>query len=192
MEGFCDQRDFYASIPPVNFSSAESVLPTDISYKLFSSSDQSVPFDVTSENASNLTINRQVPAIFLIHGWTTDDTSPWYQPLKDHLLRAVSCNVFYVNWSKPGNKSYITSSANVKPVGKIIAQFIKSTKIESEQVHLIGKFEERYSVQLELIWRSYRALPWRAISRIHREKSERIERKESCSHNGIRSRRSVF
>lgn len=43
-----------------------------------------------------------------------------------------------MNWSKAGNKSYPVSSANVKPIGSYIADFLLNSKAKIENVHVIG------------------------------------------------------
>lgn len=137
MEGVEHDRDYYASIPPFDFKQADSTSPNDVIYKLFSSLDNG--YYVNSKNVNKFQFNRTIPTIFLIHGWTTDDTSPWYEPLRNNLLNSIRCNVVYVNWSKAGNKTYFVSSANIKPVGKFIAEFLISAQIDPKYVHLIGE-----------------------------------------------------
>ncbi|CAH1183842.1 unnamed protein product [Phaedon cochleariae] len=135
-----DEAERYRNMPRVDFSLADAQ-KGDVIYKYFEDAADAEGKFVTEEslrNGEGKTLNKSLPTVLLIHGWTTDDTSPWYKPLKDGLFALGPHNVVYVNWSKAGNKSYRVSSANIKPVGRFIAQFLVSSGVPPGNVQLIG------------------------------------------------------
>lgn len=132
------QKEFYRGLPPVNYDLADAV-KTDVKFKVFTHPEQQFGKMLTVDNVADENLDKTVPTILLIHGWTTDDTSPWYQPLKDVCFRLCPHNVIYVNWWLAGGKTYEVSSANAKPVGKYVACFLLKSGVPLENIHLIGK-----------------------------------------------------
>ncbi|CAG9864882.1 unnamed protein product [Phyllotreta striolata] len=130
-------KNYYRSLPRVNFSLANGE-KTDVIYKLFTDISQTTGKVITTENANEEIVNKTLPTVLLIHGFTTDDTSPWYNPLKTEYFKLGPHNIIYINWSKAGNRTYTVSSANVKPIGKYIAEFLVESKVDLKKVHLIG------------------------------------------------------
>ncbi|VEN50592.1 unnamed protein product [Callosobruchus maculatus] len=128
----------------VDFKVADAV-KTDIIYKYFKDASIQEPKVLTEETVSDEHMDKTVPTTYIIHGFTTDDTSPWFKPLKDALFKLGPHNVVYINWQKAGNKSYSVSSANVDPVGKYIAEFIIASGVPLGRVHLVGKWVQRLS-----------------------------------------------
>ncbi|XP_028140192.2 lipase member H-A-like [Diabrotica virgifera virgifera] len=128
---------YWRSLPRVDFSLADAQ-KTDVSYTLFTNSSPTIGTTVT-EGTSNASIkNKNIPTILIIHGWATDDTSPWYRPLRDEYFKQGLYNIIFVNWSKAGNKSYEVASANCKPVGRFVAEFLITSKVDLSKVHLVG------------------------------------------------------
>ncbi|CAH0555109.1 unnamed protein product [Brassicogethes aeneus] len=130
-------KEYYRSLPPVDYSLANAE-KNDVKYRLFTNiSDETGTF-LTEESVKNINIKKYVPTIVLIHGWTTNDTSPWYPIVKNKYFEKGTHNIIYINWQKAGNLEYDVSSANIKPVGKYIAEFLIKSGIQREQVHIIG------------------------------------------------------
>nr|XP_023021819.1 phospholipase A1-like isoform X1 [Leptinotarsa decemlineata] len=126
----------YSQYPPVDFDLAEAD-KNDVIYKLFR--DSTADYKILTEgNVANESLDKTIPTVLLIHGWTTDDTSPWFAPIREEYFKLGPHNVFYINWSVAGNKSYEVSSANVKPVGKFIAEFLIASEVPQQRIHIIG------------------------------------------------------
>ncbi|KAJ8969604.1 hypothetical protein NQ317_011318 [Molorchus minor] len=130
-------KEFYRTLPPVDFTLAKAE-KTDIIYKLFNDSKQESGKVLNEGTVAGEGLNKSIPTVLLVHGWTTDDTSPWYKPLKDEYFKLGPHNIIYINWSKAGNKSYDISSANIAPVGKYMAQFLIASGIPQDNIHIIG------------------------------------------------------
>ncbi|XP_018564415.1 lipoprotein lipase-like [Anoplophora glabripennis] len=131
------EKEFYRSLPPVDYSLADAVA-TDVIYKLFIHPEQEVGTILTEENVASTNLDKTIPTVLLIHGWTSNDNSPWYRPLRDSFFRLGPHNVIYVDWSIAGNKSYDVSSANTNPIGKYMAKFLLASGIPLENIHVIG------------------------------------------------------
>lgn len=90
------------------------------------------------EIATTLNFRRELPTKLFIHGFRTDITSSWYTLLKNAYFDKGDCNIIYVDWSKASNRSYRVSSANVKPVGEFIGDFLIECKLKFNNIHVIG------------------------------------------------------
>ncbi|CAG9830866.1 unnamed protein product [Diabrotica balteata] len=132
-----DKKSYYRSLPRVNFSKADAQ-NDDVIYTLFTKTSPTEGQNVNEGTSNSIIKEKDVPTVLIIHGWTTDDTSPWYRPLRDEYFKQGPHNIIFLNWSKAGNKTYHVSSANVRPVGKSIAQFLVASKVNLSKVHLIG------------------------------------------------------
>ncbi|CAH1996714.1 unnamed protein product [Acanthoscelides obtectus] len=130
-------REERFSYQNVDFKLADAV-KTDVIYKYFRDASTEEPKVLTEETVGDEHMDKTVPTTYIIHGFTTDDSSPWYKPFKDELFKLGPHNVIYINWQKAGNKSYSVSSANIDPVGKYIAQFILASGVLPEKVHIVG------------------------------------------------------
>lgn len=129
-------KEFYYSLPRVDFALANAS-KTDVIYKLHNSN--AVGKILTVEDVADEKLDKNTPLILLIHGWLTNDTSPWFGPLRDEYFKLGPHNVIYLNWSKAGAKRYEVSSANVKPVGKYIADFLIASNVPPNMIQLIGE-----------------------------------------------------
>lgn len=119
--------------------SLANAIKSDVKYHLFTSPEDVEGTYYTEDNIAEAEFNRDWDSKFVIHGWMTNENSPWYKPMKDaYFARSRNHNVFYVDWSKAGNLSYPVSSANTIPVGKYIAEFIVKAKLDLNKVHIIG------------------------------------------------------
>ncbi|KAG5898202.1 hypothetical protein JTB14_005582 [Gonioctena quinquepunctata] len=136
LAGMENTEDYQRRYPKVDYTLADSQ-KTDVIYKLFrnSTADYKV---LTVEDVGDAGLEKTIPTVLLMHGWTTDDTSPWFVPLKGEYFKLGPHNIIFINWSAAGNKSYDVSSANVRPVGKFIAQFLIASGVPQEKIHLIG------------------------------------------------------
>lgn len=67
-----------------------------------------------------------------------------FSPLKNEYFKLGSFNIIYINWSKAGNKSSAVSKANVKPIGKYIAEFLVASKVDLKKIHVIGRIDENH------------------------------------------------
>lgn len=135
-----EARAYLRSVPRVDFSKADDVKKTDVIFKFFKDASVTSGKILTEETVTNENLDTTIVTILIIHGWTTNDSSPWYAPLKDELFKIGPHNVFYLDWSIAGNKSYGVSCANTKPMGKIIAEFLVASGVPPSNIHLIGKF----------------------------------------------------
>ncbi|CAH1996709.1 unnamed protein product [Acanthoscelides obtectus] len=106
----------------VDFSLADAV-ESDVIFKYYSDAYQINPRILTIGSVSGH-MDKEAKTVYMIHGYTQDDTDPWFRPLKRELFIQRQFNIVYINWVKAGNKSYDVSSANINPVGKFIADFI--------------------------------------------------------------------
>uniref|UniRef100_A0A6P7GKZ8 Hepatic triacylglycerol lipase-like n=1 Tax=Diabrotica virgifera virgifera TaxID=50390 RepID=A0A6P7GKZ8_DIAVI len=129
---------YWRYLPSVDFSLANAQKP-DVIYTLLTNSSPDIGTKVTEETSDALIIDKNIPTILICHGWTTDDTSVWYRPLRDEYFKlGLHINIIYLNWSKAGNQTYDIACANCKPVGKFIAQFLIASKVDLCKVHLVG------------------------------------------------------
>lgn len=110
---------------------------TDVQYRLIrSENDTGI---LTNETTiSSIDLNTSLPTKLLIHGWGSTEDSPWYSPLKNAYIQKESHNIFYIDWHLAGNKSYLVSSANTKPIGEFIGDFLIASKIDLNKIHVIG------------------------------------------------------
>nr|UPN66603.1 pancreatic triacylglycerol lipase 1 [Colaphellus bowringi] len=124
------------NLPAVDFTLAEAQ-KSDVIYKHHQKAGGEFKI-LTEEDVGEEALDKTIPTVLLIHGWTTDDTSPWYAPLRDEYFKLGAHNIIYINWSKAGNKSYDVSSANVRPVGRFIAQFLIASGVPLEKIQIVG------------------------------------------------------
>jgi hypothetical protein len=129
-------RDFLSKIPPVEFCQADAV-KTDVFYYLFKSCGQTTAITINDEYTLPEQ-DRSLPLKMLMHGYSSNVTSPWYKETKREYFRRGPHNVIYVDWSIAANKSFPVSAANIKPVGEYIADFILNLRVPLENVHIIG------------------------------------------------------
>lgn len=127
----------YINLPPVNYSLADAV-KTDVRYRLFASQHDNKGEVLTEQTVANTKLDTTLPTKIFIHGWTTNESSYWYAPLRQEYFKKAPHNVFYIDWSAAGDKEFPISAANVKPVGEYIADFIIASKILLQNVHVIG------------------------------------------------------
>lgn len=133
-------REFYRTIPRVNFSKADDLQKSDVIFRFFKDATVVEGKLLDEKTVKEENLDKTVPTVLIIHGWTTSETSPWYAPLKNELFKAGPHNVLYLDWSIAGNRSYSVSCANTKPMGKIIAEFFVASGIPPSKIHLVGMF----------------------------------------------------
>lgn len=95
--------------------------------------------DLTEENIKQIDIKSNLPTKFFIHGWNSNLDNNWYNAFRNEYFDKGEYNIIYVDWFIPGSKDYSTSAANVKPVGHYIGDLIVASKIDLENIHIIGK-----------------------------------------------------
>lgn len=127
----------YSKLPPVNYSLADCK-KTDVQYRLFTKDDDSKGKLVTEETVNLTAEERDLPTKLFIHGWTTNETSYWYGPLRNAYLNSAPHNILYIDWSPAGSKPFEISAANVDPIGGFIADFLIASKISLDKIHVIG------------------------------------------------------
>lgn len=132
-------RERYRRIPRVDFSKAEELQKSDARFTLFTNDSVKNGKVLTEESVRDEYIDKNIPSMLIMHGWTSNDSSPWYAPLKEALLKSGPHNVFYLDWSIPGNRLYGISCANTVPMGKIIAEFFIASGIPPNKIHLVGR-----------------------------------------------------
>lgn len=115
-----------------------NALKTEITFHLFTSKFHNGVV-VTEENVEEAKIKVNVPTKIFIHGWNSNLQGNWYNAFRDEYFNKGEHNIIYVDWFIPGSKEYPISAANVKPVGRYIAELIVASKINLKTVHLIGK-----------------------------------------------------
>lgn len=133
-------REFYRTISRVNFPDADDLQKADAVFTFFKDSTVEIGKVLTEETVKQENINKNIPTVLIMHGWTTNHESPWYAPLKDELFKSGPHNVFYLDWSIAGNKSYSVSCANTKPMGQIIAEFFIASGVPPNRIHLVGRY----------------------------------------------------
>ncbi|XP_017768412.1 PREDICTED: lipase member H-A, partial [Nicrophorus vespilloides] len=124
------QDDYFS---PTDFRLAKTT-KSDISYRVFTS-------EYTSSACDHSVLPKfeaDVPVKFLIHGWTTNETSPWYDLLKSAYFKKGAHRVVFVDWSVAGTKKYSVSAANSKPIGEYLGDFIVDSGVSLGLVHLVG------------------------------------------------------
>ena len=120
----------------MNYSLADAT-KTDVFFHLFTGeTDTGIYLD--ENNVNHFQINTHLPTKFLIHGWLSNETTYWYRPYRDEVLKTGNHNIFFIDWSKAGSKSYEVSAANTKPAGNFIGDFIVASGIDLNKVHIIG------------------------------------------------------
>ena len=124
-------------IPSVDFCLADAK-KHHVFFYLFKSSHQTTAI-VLNENYELPEDDKKLPMKVLMHGFTSNVTTPWYKEAKKAYFQKGPHNIVYVDWSIAANKSFAVSGANIKPVGEFIADLILSLKVPLENVHLIGK-----------------------------------------------------
>ncbi|KAJ3642557.1 hypothetical protein Zmor_025322 [Zophobas morio] len=123
-------------IPSVDFCLADAK-KHHVFFYLFKSSHQTTAI-VLNENYELPEDDKKLPMKVLMHGFTSNVTTPWYKETKKAYFQKGPHNIVYVDWSIAANKSFAVSGANIKPVGEFIADLILSLKVPLENVHLIG------------------------------------------------------
>lgn len=132
-------KDFYRKIARVDFTKADDLKTNDAFYKLFTAHSIDNFKELRYDDVRTANLNKSIPTVLIMHGWTTSDTSPWYEPLKNELLKFAPHNVIYLDWSIAGKKSYPVACANVKPMGKMIAEFFIESEVPPDKIHLVGR-----------------------------------------------------
>lgn len=122
---------------PVNYSLANAS-KSDVTYRLFTNT---LPngIHLTENNIHEANINKDLPTKILIHGWNANIKSLWYEACRKEYFKHGEYNVIDVNWVIPANKEMPISSANVKPVGNFIADFIVFAKLNVHTIHILAK-----------------------------------------------------
>lgn len=121
----------------MNYSLADAV-KTDVTYRLFTSESKDEGQLLTEQTVATTQINKALPTKLFIHGWTSSEKSYWYEPLREEYFKKGPHNIFYIDWSKAGNKDFFVSAANSKPTGEFIADFLIASKIQLDNVHVVG------------------------------------------------------
>lgn len=129
-------KTFASTQPAVDFSRAKAT-KNHISYKLCKSSAEPEKL-VDNTTIKSLNFSKELPTKVLIHGWNLKGTSQWYDPLKTAYFKKSPHNIILIDWSKACSESYANTSANTKLLGQYIGDFILSTGIELDKVHIIG------------------------------------------------------
>lgn len=124
-------------MPAVDYSLADCK-KSDVQYRLFTKKDDDKGTLVDEDSISLTESERNLPTKLFIHGWTTNETSYWYGPLKDEYLKKGPHNIIYIDWSAAGSKPFQISAANVDPIGSFIADFLIASEIALEKIHIIG------------------------------------------------------
>lgn len=121
----------------MNYNLAECK-KSDVQYRLFIKADDDKGELVEEDTISLNESERNLPTKIFIHGWTTNETSYWYAPLKNEYFKKGPHNIIYIDWSAAGSKPFEISAANVDPIGGFIADFLIASKLALEKVHIIG------------------------------------------------------
>lgn len=122
--------------PKIDFSVADAV-KSDVQYRLIRSSTENGTL-LNETTVCSFPLNKSLPTKLLIHGFTTNESSIWYKPLKNAYLSKGPHNIFYIDWSKAGNKTYEISGANTKPIGAFVGDFLIASGICLDKIHVIG------------------------------------------------------
>ncbi|KAJ8917668.1 hypothetical protein NQ315_005115 [Exocentrus adspersus] len=130
-------KEFIKALSPVDYSLA-TAKKTDITYKLLLNPDEEKGRILINGQVAKEHLIKTAPVVIFVHGWTNDDTSPWYKSLKDEYFKLGEYNIIYTNWWRAGNKSYDVSAANTKPVGRFIAQFLLEAEVPLKTIHIVG------------------------------------------------------
>lgn len=127
----------YKDLKPIDFNSHDAK-KTDVRFRLFQKRGDKSGKILTEETVKTVNMYRDLPTKCFIHGWTSNEETYWYNPLRDAYFRKGSYNIFYIDWSGPANKSFHESAANSKPVGEFIADFFMASKINVKNIHIIA------------------------------------------------------
>lgn len=133
-----EKKAHYRKFPPVNFLLATTVDPEAITYQLFTKDNPEQEIILTEENIASKNLDKSVKTILIMHGWTSNLSSPWYRPVREAYFQNGSYNIIYIDWSAYASLEYKVSAACVKPLGEVIARFLYKSGIPAEQIHLIG------------------------------------------------------
>nr|XP_022916117.1 lipoprotein lipase-like [Onthophagus taurus] len=127
----------YGYLPGVDFILADAK-KTDVLYHVFTKNVSEGQY-LTEETVSDSILIANAPTIIVIHGWMSNETTNWYEPLKnEYFKKYFDCNIIYIDWSKAGSNEFQISAANSKPIGEFIADFIIAGNFHLESVHVIG------------------------------------------------------
>ncbi|KAK9881649.1 hypothetical protein WA026_017169 [Henosepilachna vigintioctopunctata] len=129
-------KEVMQAAPPINFSLANAS-KKDVTFKLYTTSTPQ-GISVTEKSIRMLDIDRNLPAKLLIHGWSHYSTNPWYENYIKKYFENQRCNIICVDWSPASTKTFLVSSANTKPIGGYIAEFLISSQIPTENIHIIS------------------------------------------------------
>ncbi|XP_044265372.1 uncharacterized protein LOC123011801 [Tribolium madens] len=120
----------------------EHITPDKITYFLFTKNDPENYVELDASKPEQLA-KKNVPIVFIIHGWLEKREKDWYEDLKNAFLtRNKEYHVVQVDWSDPAHQLYTVSSWNTKDVGKFIGEFIvglhKNHSVPLENILVVG------------------------------------------------------
>ncbi|CAH1163329.1 unnamed protein product [Phaedon cochleariae] len=118
------------------------VTPENVTYYLYTSKN---PNKFIKLDPSDLEPLRNVSdkLVFLVHGWTSNRETAWYEDLKNAFLTThPNYSIVEVDWSEPANQYYYVASINTYDVAKILVNVIldlnKNYSVSLDDVLLIG------------------------------------------------------
>ncbi|KAL1491517.1 hypothetical protein ABEB36_012103 [Hypothenemus hampei] len=133
-----DMKSHYRSLPRVDFSLACISEPISITFQLFTRENPDEPIVITKETLNSYQLNAKTKTVFLLHGWTSSPTTPWYPLIKQAHLKHHDYNIVFIDWSEYAAEDYKRSAANIKPLGVFIAEFLTAAGLPPEKIHLVG------------------------------------------------------
>jgi len=116
----------------------------DVSFDLYTqaSKDQYIHIDYNLNLTNNVPklIDHSKPVFFIVHGFDSYSQKPEFVDTKNELLENIDGQILLVDWSQAADTglNYVLAQSRVKPVGRLIAKFIKFMKIKPSNVHCIG------------------------------------------------------
>jgi len=102
-----------------------------IKFHLYTQATQDTPTTVDRSTEIPSEFDPSVRTIFIIHGWTEAQGTPWLQPVKDLFLEQGAANVFLVEWEEGADELYYPQSAsNTRTAGAEVALLTDRLKQE--------------------------------------------------------------
>lgn len=134
-------KEYYRTLPKVNFNLAFDLEKTAVQYKLYKDVKDKEFKELTANNIAHEELNSSIPTVLIVHGWISSDAASWLAQLKDALFGIGPHNIIYLDWSKIAQEPYEIACGNIKPLGKMVADFLTASTIPVDKIYLIGKWQ---------------------------------------------------
>lgn len=110
---------------PFRFDKLSQLTDKDIKMFFYSRQIQGLQVNITNmEDMKGTDFSSLKDTVFVIHGWTNDNTSPMCHVVKDAYLDVKDVNLFVVDWSSVSKKEYVMARYQIIELGRVLGNMI--------------------------------------------------------------------